>query len=99
MVLGKFPPGKSVPGEFPPGKLPPGKFPPRKFSPGIFPLTSLFVFLHLISLNTSSSKGRWEVGELGGGGGGGQSVHQYHPPWTKILDISRIAQCSNLRKK
>ena len=70
MVLGKFPPGKSVPGEFPPGKLPPGKFPPRKFSPGIFPLTSLFVFLHLISLNTSSSKGRWEVGELGGGGEG-----------------------------
>ena len=72
MVLGKFPPGKSVPGEFPPGKLPPGKFPPRKFSPGIFPLTSLFVFLHLISLNTSSSKGRWEVGELGGGWGGGR---------------------------
>ena len=84
MVLGKFPPEKFPHGRFPPMKLRPEKFPPRKLPPGIFAPISLIVFLN--SLFTKYFVHKW-----------GKDVH-VNAPRMKNFEMSRMAQCSHLRK-
>ena len=76
--------GKFPPEKFPPMKLRPEKFPPRKLPPGIFAPISLILFLN--SFFTKYFVLKW-----------GEDVH-VNPPRMKNFEMSRMAQCSHLRK-